>query len=166
MSKKKQIPIFILIIIFCSLLFAMYISLSTWTLVVFGDSVIGTVDSYQARLDEIRSEQNKSRTISKGYYFFVDGKEYKCHVMYSSDESWPDLDEGETRKESITYLPGFPYMNKPSMLVELDEMGEFAIIYHIIAPIGYVLLSILIMKTIKKGNKKESKKRKNIETNN
>ncbi len=154
-KNKKQIPLFILIIIFCCLFFAIYISLSTWTLVIFGDSVIGTVDSYQTRLDEIRSEQNKSRTISKGYYFFVDGKEYKGHVIYSSDESWPNLDKGETRIERITYLPFFPYINKPSILVELNKMGEFAIIYHIIAPIGYVLLFILISKTIKKRKKKE-----------
>lgn len=90
-KNKKQIPLVILIIIFCSLLYAMYVSLSTWVLVIFGDSVVGTVDSYNSRSDEIRSEQNKSRTISKGYYFFVGGKEYNGYVMYNSDESWADL---------------------------------------------------------------------------
>lgn len=55
-KNKKQIPLVILIIIFCSLLYAMYVSLSTWVLVIFGDSVVGTVDSYNSRLDEIRSE--------------------------------------------------------------------------------------------------------------
>lgn len=150
--NKKPIPLFILIMIFCSLLFAIYISLSTWTLVIFGDSVMGTVDSYHVRIDEIRSESNQSRTVSKGYYFFVDNKEYRGYVMYNSDEAWPDLDKGETRAEKITYLPIFPYINKPSMLVELDEMGEFGIIYHVVAPIGYVLLFIFVIKTIKRDN--------------
>lgn len=153
-KNKKQIPIFILIIIFCSLLFVFYISLSTWILVIFGDSIMGKVDSYNSQLDETRSEQNKSRTVSKGYYFFVDGKEYKGYIIYNSDDSWSNLDKGETRTESITYLPIFPYINKSSMLVELDKMGEFAIIYHIVAPIGYVQLFILMIKTVKKQRKK------------
>ena len=153
-KNKKQIQLVILIIIFCSLLYEMYVSLSTWVLVIFGDSVVGTVDSYNSRLDEIRSEQNRSRTISKAYYFFVGRKEYTAYVIYNSDESWADLDKGETRAESITYLPICPYINKPSMLVDLNKMSEFAIIYHIIVPVGYILLSILIIKSRKKRKKK------------
>ncbi|MDD2391525.1 MAG: hypothetical protein PHU94_01130 [Bacilli bacterium] len=152
-KKNKKINPFILMLIYASLIFALYISLSTWTLVIFGDSVLGTVDSYQSRLDDITSETNKSRTISKGYYFIVDNKEYNGHIIYNSDELWPDLEKGETRSERITYLPIFPYINKPSMLVELDEMGTFSILYHIIAPIGYIFLFSLVDKTNKRTKK-------------
>ncbi|MDD2391933.1 MAG: hypothetical protein PHU94_03255 [Bacilli bacterium] len=115
---------------------------------------MGTIDSYDSRLDNTNAGENRSRTISKGYYFNVNGKEYKGYVMYNSDESWADLDKGETRAESITYLPICPYINKPSMLVDLNKMSEFAIIYHIIVPVGYILLSILIIKIMKKRKKK------------
>ncbi|MDD4324342.1 MAG: zinc ribbon domain-containing protein, partial [Eubacteriales bacterium] len=43
--------------------------------------------------------------------------------------------------------PFFPGINKPSDLSEFDEMGEFAIIYHIFAPIGCLLLFILVIRT-------------------
>ena len=33
-----------------------------------------------------------------------------------------DLDKGETRAESITYLSICPYINKPSMLVHLNKI--------------------------------------------
>jgi ribosomal protein L40E len=64
----------------------------------------------------------------------ANGKEYRGYVMYQSDEAWPSLDEGETRSERIRYLGLFPYVNKPAALCEFDEMGEVAIIYHILAP--------------------------------
>jgi hypothetical protein len=56
----------------------MYLNLSTLTLAIWGDSVIGTVGQYQARLDDTDAGQNRSRTISKGYYFTVAGKEYQA----------------------------------------------------------------------------------------
>ncbi|MDD4734097.1 MAG: hypothetical protein PHU05_04555 [Bacilli bacterium] len=151
-KKNDKIPIVIRILICAVLLFAAYNSLSTLALGLWGDTVMGTIDSYDSRLDNTNAGENRSRTISKGYYFNVNGKEYKGYVMYNSDEAWPDLDKGETRAEKITYLPIFPYINKPSMLVELDEMGEFGIIYHVVAPIGYVLLFIFVIKTIKRDN--------------
>ena len=77
-------------------------------------------------------------------------------VIYSSDEAWPSLDEGETRSESIRYLDIFPYINKPSMLCEFDEMGEVAILYHIFAPIGYLLLLLLIIRTARGSKKKKT----------
>ena len=158
MSKKKKsnkIPPVILVLICAVLLFAMYISLSTLTLAIWGDSVMGTVDSYQSRLDDTDAGQNRSRTISKGYWFMANGKEYRGHVMYASDEAWPSLDEGETRSERISYLSVFPYINKPSALCEFDEMGEMAIIYHILAPIGCLLLLVLVIRTsVGKGKQK------------
>ena len=163
MAKKKankNIPIPILILICTVLLFAANNSLSTLALAIWGDSVMGTVDSYDSRRDDTTAQENRSRTISKGYWFLVNGKEYRGYVIYSSDEAWPSLDEGETRSERIRYLDIFPYINKPSMLCEFDEMGDVAIIYHILAPIGYVLLLLLVTRTARGGKKKKKVARK------
>ncbi len=57
MSKKKKsknIPLPILILIYAVLLFAMYLSLSTLALAIWGDSVMGTVDSYVTAVGTIR----------------------------------------------------------------------------------------------------------------
>ena len=142
------------------LLFAMYLSLSTLALAIWGDSVMGTVDSYDSRRDDTTAQENRSRTISKGYWFVVSGKEYRGYVMYQSDEAWPSLTEGETRSESIRYLGLFPYVNKPAVLCEFSEMGEVAIIYHILAPIGYLLLLLLVIRTARRGKKKKTAARK------
>jgi len=115
-KKRKNIPLPILILIYAVLLFAMYLSLSTLVLAIWGDSVMGTVDSYDSRRDDTTAQENHSRTISKGYWFLVNGKEYRGYVIYSSDEAWPSLDEGETRSERIRYLSFLPYVNKPAML--------------------------------------------------
>ncbi len=163
MAKKKtskSIPLPILILICAVLLFAMYLSLSTLALAIWGDSVMGTVDSYQARRDDTGAGQNRSRTVSKGYWFLANGKEYRGYVMYQSDEAWPSLTEGETRSERIRYLGLFPYVNKPATLCEFDEMGEAAIIYHILAPIGYLLLLLLVIHTARRGKKKKKVARK------
>jgi ribosomal protein L40E len=155
-KKSKNIPLPILILIYAVLLFAMYLSLSTLALAIWGDSVMGTVDSYDSRLDDTKAEQNRSRTVSKGYWFMAKGKEYRGHVMYASDEAWPSLDEGETRSERISYLSIFPYINKPSALCEFDEMGEVAIIYHILSPIGCLLLLLLVIRTSRGKKKKKT----------
>ena len=163
MAKKKtskNIPLPILILICAVLLFAMYLSLSTLALAIWGDSVMGTVDSYDSRRDDTTAQENRSRTVSKGYWFVVNGKEYRGYVMYQSDEAWPSLDEGETRPERIRYLDAFPYVNKSALLCEFDEMGEVAIIYHILAPIGYLLLLLLVIRTARRGKKKKLAVRK------
>jgi hypothetical protein len=142
------------------LLFAMYLSLSTLALAIWGDSVMGTVDSYDSRRDDMTAQENRSRTVSKGYWFLVNGKEYHGYVIYGSDEAWPSLDEGETRSERIRYIALFPYINKPATLCEFGEMGEVAIIYHILAPIGYLLLLLLVIRTARRGKKKKLAARK------
>jgi hypothetical protein len=165
MAKKKtnkNIPLPILILICTVLLFAMYLSLSTLALAIWGDSVMGTVDSYDSRLDDTDAGQNRSRTVSKGYWFLVNGKEYRGYVIYSSDEAWPSLTEGETRSERIRYLSFLPYVNKPAMLCEFSEMGEVAIIYHILAPIGSLLLLLLVIRTARRGKKKKPAARKPV----
>lgn len=152
MSKKKskQIPLPIFILICASLAFAIYINLSTLVLAIWGDTVTGTVDSYDSRLDDRSAGVKRSRTISKGYYFTVKEKEYRGYVIYTSDEQWPRLSEGETRFERIRYLPFLPYINKPSALAEFDEMGEVAIIYHLLSPIACTLLLLLVIGTHKR----------------
>lgn len=160
MAKKKKnnkIPIPIFILICAVLVFAMYISLSTLTLAIWGESVMGTVDSYDSRREDTTAQENRSRTISKGYWFVVNGKEYRGHVMYSSDEAWPNLDEGETRSERISYLTFLPYINKPSALCEFSSMGEVAIIYHILSPVVCLLLLLLVVRTQKKQTKQKKR---------
>lgn len=156
MAKKKtnKIPLPILILICAVLLFAIYTSISILALAIWGESVMGTVDSYDSRLDDTNAEPNRSRTVSKGYWFMANGKEYRGYVIYGSDEAWPSLDDGETRSERIRYLEVFPYVNKPAMLCEFDEIGEAGIIYHIFAPIGCLLLLLLVIRTARGGKKK------------
>ena len=157
MAKKKsnRIPLPILILIYGCLLFAMYNSLSTLALGIWGDSVLGTVDSYDTRLDNVNAGSNRSRTVSKGYFFMLDGKEYRGFVMYNTDESWPNLDKEETRSENILHFPLLPYINKPASLAKFSQMGEVAIIYHLLAPIGCLVLLLLIARTQKKEKRKE-----------
>ena len=152
--KNNRIPLPILIIVCTVLLYAIYTSISTLVLVIWGDSVIGTVDSYGSQLIDIKGDVNRSRVVSKGYWFVANGKEYRGRVLYSSDEAWPSLKEGETRSEHIRYLAVFPYINKPAMLSDFDEMGEAGIIYHIFTPIGCLFLLLLVIRT---GGKKTNK---------
>ena len=116
---------------------------------------MGTIDSYDSRLDNTSAGENRSRTVSKGYYFNVNGKEYKGHVIYLSDESWPRLDEGETRTERIRYFSFFPYINKPSMLADFDEMGVRGLHYHVFVSVGCLFLFLLVTGRLKRKKKSE-----------
>ena len=89
--KNNRIPLPILIIVCTVLLYAIYTSISTLVLAIWGDSVIGTVDSYGSQLIDIKGDVNRSRVVSKGYWFVANGKEYRGRVLYSSDEAWPSL---------------------------------------------------------------------------
>jgi len=131
----------------------MYISLSTIALELWGQTVMGTVDSYYARLDNADAGVNRSRTISKGYYFAVNGKEYRGYVMYSSDEAWPRLEEGETRSERISYFSFCPYINKPSALTDFNQMGVVGLLYHFLSPLVCAPLLLLVTGTLKRKNK-------------
>lgn len=143
----------ILILICAVLLFVTYNSLSTLALGFWGQTVMGTADSYDSRLDDINAGENRSRTVSKGYFFLVDGKEYRGYVIYASDEAWPSLEEGETRSERISYFSFFPYINKPSMLTDFDKMGTTGLLYHLLAPIGCIFLFLLVTGSLKKKKK-------------
>ena len=163
-KKSKRPPVIIITLIYAVLLFAIYISLSTISLGLWGDTVMGTVDSYDSRRDDMDAQVNRSRTISKGYYFTVNGKEYRGYVIYTSDEQWPRLSDGETRSESIRYFSFFPFINKPSALADFREMEEAAIIYHMLAPIGCIILLLLVTRTFKpkKNSNKKPKASKKV----
>jgi hypothetical protein len=62
-KKRNNTPLLILIIVYVVLLYAIYNSISTLTLAIFGDSVMETVDYYSSRLEDRRAEQNRSRTV-------------------------------------------------------------------------------------------------------
>lgn len=66
--------------------------------------------------------------------------------MYLSDESWPRLKEGEVRRESISYLSIFHYINKPTMLTDFDRMGIGGIIYYVLSIPGCIFLFLLVGK--------------------
>ena len=161
-KKNKKINPVIYLLICSVLLFAIYNSISVFVLGFFGETTVGAVTSYDSRLDDRNAEANRSRTVSKGYRFNVNGKEYKGYVIYKSDEAWPNLSEGEVRRESISYLEPLPYINKPAMLVDIDEIGPVGFIYHIMVIPGCILLLLLVngrlgkrKKRVKKTGRKE-----------
>lgn len=164
MAKKKRNKInpLILTLICAVLLFATYNSLSILALGFWGQTVMGTVDSYDSRLDDTNAGENRSRTVSKGYSFSVGGKEYRGYVIYGSDEAWPRLGEGEVRRESISYLTLLPNINKPTMLVDIDEIGPVGLFYHILVIPGCTLLLLLVNGRLGK-RKKRAKKKERIE---
>lgn len=88
----------------------------------------------------------------------MDGKEYSGYVSYLTDDAWANLDEGETRSERISYLPFFPYVNRPSAMCDFDEIGTGGIITVFILPIGCTLLMIFIIKTYRKEKKRINSK--------
>jgi ABC-type transport system involved in cytochrome c biogenesis permease subunit len=153
-KKSNKTPLVILVLVCACLLYAMYTSLSTLTLAIWGDTVMGTVDRYDNRLDSTNAEPNRSRTVFKGYYFTVKGKGYRGYVIYNSDEAWPRLENGETRAESIRYIPIFPHINKPAALASFSRMGTMGIFYHILTPIGCVLLFWFFLLRPSRDNKK------------
>lgn len=159
MAKKKRNKInpLILTLICAVLLFATYNSLSILVLGLWGQTVMGTVDSYDSRLDDTNAGENRSRTVSKGYSFSVGGKEYKGYVIYSSDEAWSRLGEGEVRWESISYMALLPYINKPTMLVDIDKIGPAGLLYHVLVIPGCIFLLLLVNGRLGKKKKRVNK---------
>ena len=80
MAKKqnKKIPPVILLLIYACLLFAIYKPEHSCP-GFWGQTIMGTVDTYHNRLDNTDGEMNRSRTISA--LLLQDGKEYRGHVM-------------------------------------------------------------------------------------
>ncbi len=158
MSKQqpKAINPFIFVLICACLAWALYISLGTIALSIWGSTVPGKLTGYSSQLTDHPSALGRSRTVMKYYSFKVGGKEYKSWVRYQSDEAWPDLAAGESRPELISYLPLFPRLNKPSHLADLSSQGPAAAIYHIIALPGCLFLFWLVLKQQKKARRIKS----------
>ncbi len=154
-KKNGKIPLPIRIIIYGALLFATYQCVSTIVLSLFGETVVGTVDVYGSRIDSRGGDVGRSRTITKGYYFTVNGKTYRGRATYHSDEAWPSLKKGETRRERIRYLPFFPYVNNPSSLGDFSVMTWGQIFYYLFVPFGCLGLYLMLTRWEKPTAKQE-----------
>ncbi|MDD2282062.1 MAG: zinc ribbon domain-containing protein [Eubacteriales bacterium] len=166
MAKKKRNKLnpFIRILICIILVYGFFHSLAILSLSFFGETTLGVLDSYDSRRDDANAGQNQSRTITKTYHFSVDGKEYRGRAMYSSDEAWQSLGEGETRTEAIRYLGILPYISKPAMLTDIDTIGPFGLIHYIIYLPGCIFLFLLVNGWLGK-KKKAARKAATIERN-
>jgi len=142
-------PIIFMIIVVC-LLYAVYNSVSILLLGLFGETTVGTLTSYSSRLDDTNASVNESRTVVKGYRFFVRGREYEGHSTYKSDEAWPNLKEGDLRTELISYLAFFPRVNKPTHLVDFEELGVAGVFYYVITVLGSVVLLLLLKREMRR----------------
>jgi len=147
-NEQKTNPVIILIIIVC-LLYVIYNSLVVFTLGLFGELAVGTLTSYDNRVDDSKAPPNQSRTVTKGYRFSVAGKEYRGHSTYKSDEAWPRLREGEVRTELIRYLGPFPRINKPANLVDFDNLGVAGVFYYLVMIVGSVFFLVFVLPRIR-----------------
>ncbi len=154
-KKSSKIPLPILIIIYGVLLFAGYQSVSTVVLGVFGQTTTGFVDYYSNRIEDRTADAGRSRSIIKDYYFYVGDKTYRGRVVYLSDEAWPDLKEGETRSERVSYLGIFPYVNSTASLADFSSMTDGQILYTLFLPIGCFGLFWLMRKFQKQADKQD-----------
>jgi hypothetical protein len=68
-AKDERINSVILAIIVFCLLYAVYNSVSVFSLGLFGETTVGTLTSYSNRIDDSRAPSNESRTVTKGYRF-------------------------------------------------------------------------------------------------
>ena len=164
MAKKnsKRINPFIRILVSAVLLFAVYQSISTISLALWGNIARGTVDTYSSRYDSRGADANRSRTIFKSYTFSSAGRTYRGYVTYLSDEAWPRLEEGETRSELIRYFAFLPYLNKPAELTDFDQMGAFGLIYHISAPVLAFMLLLVVNGWLTLGKQKRQRKAETV----
>ncbi len=67
--------------------------------------------------------------------------------------------------EEIRYLSTLPYINRPSMLTDFDQMGVWGILYHLIAIPGCIFLFRLVTGKVGK-KKKAARKAATTQTNN
>lgn len=155
MAKKKRNKLnpFIRILLCIILIYGFFHSLAILSLSFFGETTLGVLDSYHSRHDDAKGGQNQSRTITKTYHFSVKGKEYKGRAMYSGDEAWPNLGEGEIRAEGISYLEILPYINKPAMLTDIDTIGPVGVIQYVIYLPGCLILFLLVNGWLRKKKK-------------
>lgn len=105
-ANERINPVIVAIIVF-ALSYVLYNSVSIIALGLFGETTIGTLTSYSNRIDDTRAPSNESRTVTKGYRFSVDGREYKGHSTYRSDEAWPSLKGARSALNSSAILRFF-----------------------------------------------------------
>lgn len=148
MKTGRINPVVLLIIVAC-MLFALYNSVSILLLGLFGETTVGTLTSYSSRRDDMNAGANNSRTVSKGYVFTVGGREYRGHSTYKSDEAWPKLKEAEGRTERISYLGLLPRINKPTHLVDFDELGVGGVFFYLVTILGCMVLFCLLKREIR-----------------
>ena len=148
MAKAEQKPINPCIFgIICAVLaFALYNSLATLSLCIWGSTVTGTLTGYSSTLADGPKAVGRSRLATKYYSFKAGGREYHSWTRYYTDAAWPDLPEGESRPEQISYLPVFPRINKPAHLTSLSSQGPAALVYHLIAIPGSLFLFWLVLR--------------------
>lgn len=158
-EKKKGINPFILITIYLTLTFGLLNILANFSLALWGSTVSGNLTSYQSVLENPRGEANRQRRVSKTYAFKLDGREYRGFTTYYSSEAYPNLDDGETRPEIISYLPICPYINKPEMLVNFTGYGAKGWVFRFMALVGIIFLFVLIYRTNRKERGKGVKTR-------
>ncbi|MDI9441897.1 MAG: hypothetical protein QM392_07215 [Bacillota bacterium] len=148
-ANERINPVIVAIIVF-ALSYVLYNSVSIIALGLFGETTIGTLTSYSNRIDDTRAPSNESRTVTKGYRFSVDGREYKGHSTYRSDEAWPSLKGGEKRTELISYLAFFPWVSKPTHLVDFEVLGAAGVFHYVISILGSMALFWLLKREMKR----------------
>jgi len=161
MAKKKRgkkINPVMRILISVILLFGVYHSLVMFSLCLFGEIAAGVLDSYHSRRNDANAGQNQSRTISMTYHFSAGGKAYRGSAYYSGDEAWPSLGEREVRMEEIRYLAALPWINKPAVLTDYDEIGDWGIIYYFLRIPLCIFLFLLVNGRLGKSRKKSRSK--------
>lgn len=149
MSKKTKakkdgaLPLPIFVIVAAALLFGIYLSLSTLTLTFWGEETLGTVDGYTVEVDDSDSLAGGFQ-VTQSYFFTVNGEEYRGRTVFNTHSPQVGLDAGQTRTESITYLPLAPRVNKPTALAGFSELGFLGVLRHIVLPVmGAALLVYL-----------------------
>jgi hypothetical protein len=161
-NKNKKINPFIRILLSVILIFGIYHSFVMLSLSFFGETTLGVLDSYDSRRDDAKAGENQSRMISKTYHFSVNGKEYRGSAYYSGDEVWPSLQENEFRTERISYFTILPNINKPTHLVDIDELGPMGLLYYTLR-IPLCLFLLLLVNGWLGKRKKRIKKTKSTE---
>ncbi len=156
-KQNKKANLFIRVLVSIILIFAACNSLVILSLGFFGKTVTGVLDSYDSRRDDGNAGQNQSRTISKSYHFSVDGKEYSGWSFYNSDEAWPSIKAGEVRTEKISYLAFLPVINKPAMLTDYNEIGDWGMLYYLMSIPLCILLFLLVNGWLHKKKRRKNK---------
>lgn len=156
-KSRGPLPLPMALLINLILLFGLWHGLTFLLLGWMGEGTMGVVDSYDLRREDGRAQPNASLMISLTYHFTVDGHPYEGRATYGSDWAGPKLEEGEIRWEPIVYLPLAPWINKPSRLVDLDQIGFPGLIQSFVYLPGSLALLWLVNGPLTRGRKEKAK---------